>query len=63
MSKITQQTERRGRPATNQATVKLVTRLYNEDEMTCEEIAMACNISKSTLFRILREWKIEKERN
>lgn len=43
-----------GRPSISDETKKLVVRLYNENEMTCGEIAAACQISMSSLFRILK---------
>lgn len=44
-----------GRPKINDATKDLVVKLYNEDTMSCLEIAKACNISKSSVFRIIAE--------
>lgn len=44
-----------GRPPINETTKALVRRLYDENEMTCKEIAMACNISARSVFRILDE--------
>lgn len=44
-----------GRPSISDETKKLVVRLYNENEMTCGEIAAACQISMSSLFRILMD--------
>lgn len=44
-----------GRPSISDETKKLVVRLYNENEMTCGEIAAVCKISMSSLFRILKE--------
>lgn len=45
-----------GRPPINEMTKQLVIRLYNEeDSMTCDEIAKACNISKTSLFRIIND--------
>lgn len=44
-----------GRPSISDETKKLVVRLYNENEMTCGEIAAACQISMSSLFRILKK--------
>lgn len=44
-----------GRPSISDETKKLVVRLYNENEMTCGEIVAACQISMSSLFRILKE--------
>ena len=51
---------RGGRPPISEETRALVVRLYNEDELTCKEIARACQISKSSLHRIIRE---ERRRN
>lgn len=47
--------KRRGRPSINEETKDLVVRLYNEDTMTCMQIAKACNISKASVFRIINE--------
>lgn len=44
-----------GRPPINEETKNLVVRLYNEDKMTCVEIAKACNIGKTSVFRIIKE--------
>lgn len=44
-----------GRPPINEETKDLVVRLYNEDTMTCVQIAKACNISKASVFRIMNE--------
>ena len=49
-----------GRPAISETTKNLVVKLYNEDKLTCEEIAESCNISKSSLFRIINEKKGKK---
>lgn len=49
-----------GRPPINDTTKNLVLRLYDEDGMTCAEIAKACNISRSSLFRIVQERSKEK---
>ena len=46
---------------TNQATKDLVIKLYNEDELTCKEIANACNISERTLYTIVAEARKEQE--
>lgn len=46
---------------TNQATKDLVIKLYNEDELTCKEIANACNISERTLYTIVAEARREQE--
>lgn len=58
MTKIIE--KRRGR-RTNQATKDLVIKLYNEDELTCKEIANACNISERTLYAIVAEARKEQE--
>lgn len=47
--------KRRGRPSINDETKDLVIRLYNEDKMTCEQIAKAVNIGRASVFRIIRE--------
>lgn len=44
-----------GRPPISEETKDLVVRLYNEDTMTCVQIAKACNISKASVFRIVNE--------
>lgn len=44
-----------GRPCISDETKNLVVRLYNEDEMSCAEIAKACNISTRSVFRIMNE--------
>lgn len=46
---------RGGRPSIHKETKDLVCKLYDEDRMTCEQIAKACNISVSSLYNILRE--------
>lgn len=48
-----------GRPPISKETKDLVVRLYNEDELTCVEIAKACNISKASVFRIMNERRAE----
>lgn len=48
-----------GRPPINEETKDLVVRLYNEDTMTCMQIAKACNISKASVFRIMNERRQE----
>lgn len=50
-----------GRPKVNEGTRNLVIRLYNEDSMTCREIATACNISESSVYRIIRERRLAYE--
>lgn len=44
-----------GRPKINDETRGLVVRLYNEDTMTCTQIAKACNISRASVFRIMND--------
>lgn len=46
---------RTGRPAINSYTKKLVRRLYDEGHWTCQQIALACNISTASLYRIMNE--------
>lgn len=48
-----------GRPKINENARALVCKLYDEDEMTCGQIAKACNISSRSVYRILQERKIE----
>lgn len=43
-----------GRPKTSRVTEDLVVKLYNEDYRV-DDICEACKISRSTLYRILRE--------
>lgn len=50
-------TKMMGRPKIPQLTRDLVIRLYNEDEMSCKDIAIACNISIASLYSIIREWR------
>lgn len=45
---------RTGRPRIKRATREAVIRLYNED-MLIKDIATACGISDSSVFRIVRE--------
>lgn len=47
--------KRTGRPAINDYTKTLVRRLYDEGQWTCAQIAMACNISKASFYRIMSE--------
>lgn len=59
-------TKMMGRPRIPQQTRDLVIRLYNEDKMTCEDIAIACQISIASLYSIVREWRrnnAEKEKS
>lgn len=51
--------ERAGRPPIGAATRALVIRLYEEREMTCKEIADACQISERSLYRVVREGRKE----
>lgn len=44
-----------GRPSINNYTKILVKRLYDEGQWTCAQIALACNISKASLYRIMNE--------
>lgn len=44
-----------GRPAINNYTKMLVRRLYSEGQWTCKQIALACNISTASLYRIMNE--------
>lgn len=45
---------RRGRPRLATERADLIVRLYNED-MPIREIAKSCNVSTSTIYRVLRE--------
>lgn len=47
--------KREGRPPISCETKMLVVKLYNDDEMTCDQIARACNISRASVFRIMKE--------
>lgn len=44
-----------GRPPIREETKDIVVKLYNEDRLSCMQIARACNISKSSVFRIIAE--------
>lgn len=44
-----------GRPSINSYTKTLVRRLYSEGQWTCKQIALACNISTASLYRIMNE--------
>ena len=48
-----------GRPRINDLTRDLVVRLYNEDTMTCKEIAKSVGISEASVFRIVNERRKE----
>lgn len=50
-----------GRPNINENTKDLVARLYNEDTMTCKQIAEACNISLRSVYRIVNERRLANE--
>lgn len=50
-----------GRPRLSEETRELVVKLYVENEMTCKDIAIACNISESSVFRIMRERRTQNE--
>ena len=54
MTKI-RTTKKTGRPSISTETKDLVWKLYNEDEMTCAEIAKTCNIGVSSLYNIINE--------
>lgn len=55
MEKVTRKRKPTGRPAINDTSKDLVVRLYNEDTMTCKQIAEACNISERSVYRIIKE--------
>lgn len=57
MKQAKHKTKMMGRPRISQQTRDLVIRLYKEDEMTCQDIATACNISIASLYSIVREWR------
>lgn len=44
-----------GRPKISEETRRRIVELYNENKLTCDEIAKACSVSKSSLHRILSE--------
>lgn len=44
-----------GRPPISETIKNAVIKLYNDDSMTCEDIAKVCNISKSSVFRIIKK--------
>lgn len=50
-----------GRPPINDETRKLVIELYNNSDMTCNQIAQACNISPASLYRIINKARKEAE--
>ena len=45
--------KKKGRRGISENTKQTVQKLYNEDNMTCEEIAKVCGISRSSVFRIM----------
>lgn len=55
MEKVKRKRKPTGRPPINNMTKDLVVRLYNEDTMTCKQIAEACNISERSVSRIIKE--------
>lgn len=55
MEKVTRKRKPTGRPSINDTSKDLVVRLYNEDTMTCKQIAEACNISERSVYRIIKE--------
>ena len=58
MEVITKKRKPTGRPSINGNTKDLVVRLYNEDTMTCKQIAEACNISLRSVYRIVNERRL-----
>lgn len=46
-------TKKKGRRGISENTKQTVEKLYNEDNMTCDEIAKACGISRASVFRIM----------
>lgn len=59
MEKVIRQRKPTGRPRINELTRDLVVRLYNEDTMTCKEIAKSVGISEASVFRIVNERRQE----
>lgn len=55
MTEIIRKRKPTGRPRINDLTRDLVVRLYNEDTMTCKEIAKSVGISEASVFRIVNE--------
>ena len=53
-----QRNVKNGRPKTSRVTEDLVVRLYNEDYPVAD-ICEACKISRSTVYRVLRERRAE----
>lgn len=58
---MTQIIEKRKGRRLKQATRDLVIKLYNENELTCKEIASACNISERSIYTIIAEARKEQE--
>lgn len=54
----TERRVRNGRPKTSKVVEDLVIKLYNDDYRVAD-ICEACKISRSTLYRILRERRAE----
>ena len=52
-----------GRPPINENTKAVVVKLYNEDSMTCKQIAEACNISLRSVYRIMNERRLAYEQD
>lgn len=46
---------KKGRRGITEDIKNRVENLYNNDNLTCVEIAKVCNISESSVFRIMRE--------
>lgn len=59
MTEIIRKRKPTGRPRINDLTRDLVVRLYNEDTMTCKEIAKSVGISEASVFRIVNERRKE----
>lgn len=55
MEKVIRRRKPTGRPPISKETKDLVVRLYNEDSMTCKQIAKSCNISERSIYRIINE--------
>lgn len=55
MTEVIRKRKPTGRPRINELTRDLVVRLYNEDTMTCKEIAKSVGISEASVFRIVNE--------
>lgn len=46
---------RGGRPRIKDDIKQLAIKLYDEDHMTCKQIAKMCQISEASLYKLLRE--------